>query len=323
MSCILYSSNGLDIGANLCDPMFKGEYNGKPKHTGDLTSVLGRAVETGLKKIILTSGDLATLKESLSLINEYKKNGQFLNLIYTTCGVHPTMANEFLKDENLYIDNLVSLALEHKSDVVAVGEFGLDYDRLQFCDKETQLKYFELQFVLAEKLSLPLFLHMRSCAEDFIQVITKNRHRFTTGVVHSFTGTIEEAQEMIKLGLFIGINGCSLKTEENCKVVQEIPVDKLMIETDAPWCEVRPSHFSAKYLKTKFPSVKREQWNPEKCVKGRNEPCNMMNILEIVAGIKGMPIQELSEILFNNTASVFFPQLHQANAAEQSATSST
>jgi TatD DNase family protein len=302
--------------------MFKGEYNGKAKHDADVEAVLGRAVEMGMKRVIITAGDLATFKEALEMIGSFRKAGKFENLLYTTCGVHPTMANEFEraieapKEESAnsdqpkdYLSLLLNTALSHHSYIAAVGEFGLDYDRLQFCDKETQLKYFEAQFVLAEKLDRPLFLHMRSCAEDFIDVITRNRHRFTAGVVHSFTGTEEEAQQLINLDLYIGINGCSLKTEENCKVVKSIPVDRIMIETDAPWCEIRPSHFSHKFLKTSFPSVKRERWESQKCVKGRNEPCNIVNVLEAVAAIKEMPIQDLADIIFKNTSSVFFPLL--------------
>src|SRR5947207_2197442 len=68
------------------------------------------------------------------------------------------------------------------------------------------------------------------------------------GLVHSFTGSTEEMQRLIKLGLDIGVNGCSLKTEENLAVVKEIPLQRLQIETDGPWCEIRPSHASAKFL---------------------------------------------------------------------------
>ena len=69
----------------------------------------------------------------------------------------------------------------------------------------------------------------------------------------------------------------SLKTQENLEVVKQIPNDKLMIETDAPWCEIRPSHASAKYINQLniIPSVKKEKWKPGVMVKGRNEPCNI------------------------------------------------
>lgn len=68
------------------------------------------------------------------------------------------------------------------------------------------------------------------------------------GVVHSFTGTVEEMEELMGLGLYVGLNGCSFKTAENCEVVRAVRLDRLMIETDGPWCEVRPSHEGWKYL---------------------------------------------------------------------------
>jgi TatD DNase family protein len=299
-----------DIGANLCDTMYSGEYNGKTKHPGDIDAVLERAEKCGLEKIIITSGDLKTLQQASELIQSYKTSGKFQEMLYTTCGVHPTMAGEFEKESaasTQYFDQLLNAGLQYKDHIVAVGEFGLDYDRLQFCDKETQLKYFEKQFVLAETLQVPLFLHMRECASDFIDVVTRNRHRFTTGVVHSFTGTTAEAKQMINLGLYIGINGCSLKTEENLEVVKSIPIDRIMIETDAPWCEIRPTHAGFKYVKTSFDSIKREKWSNALCVKGRNEPCYLVNILEVIAGVKGIDVQILAEIIFYTTANVFFP----------------
>jgi TatD DNase family protein len=68
----------------------------------------------------------------------------------------------------------------------------------------------------------------------------------------------------------------SLKTEENLFVVTTIPSDRLVIETDCPWCEIRPSHASAKDIVTQFASVKKEKWQPDRMVKGRNEPCNIV-----------------------------------------------
>jgi TatD DNase family protein len=76
-----------------------------------------------------------------------------------------------------------------------------------------------------------MFLHNRNTEMDFIHLIRTNRERFKGGVVHSFTGTIEEAREILELDLFIGINGCSLKTEENLKVVQSIPLSRILMET--------------------------------------------------------------------------------------------
>ncbi|KAJ0411630.1 hypothetical protein ATCC90586_004099 [Pythium insidiosum] len=146
----------IDIGANLTDPVFVGNYRGKQKHKDDLDIVLRRAKAAGVDKIIVTA---------------------YFNALEAAC-------KEGMEDGTV--------------------ECGLDYDRLEFCPKETQLKYFEKQFELAERTKLPMFLHNRNTDGDFYAVISKNRHRFTNGVVHSFTGSTEEAMKLVELGLFIG-----------------------------------------------------------------------------------------------------------------------
>lgn len=115
-----------------------------------------------------------------------------------------------------------------------IGECGIDYDRLRCASKKQQLLVFRKHFELAEHFKLPLYLHSRNTGSDFNQIVKENRHRFPGGVVHSFTGTIDELKEL--LDLFIGVNGCSLKTYDNLEMVKSIPLDKLLLETDAPYC---------------------------------------------------------------------------------------
>ncbi len=120
--------------------------------------------------------------------------------------------------------------------VGAFGEIGLDYDRLYHATKEQQLKYFELQLDLAVKLQLPLFLHSRAASEDFERLLGLRLPQLPKkGLVHSFTGTIEEMNRLVAMGLDVGINGCSMKTEENLEVVKAVPLERLQIETDGPW----------------------------------------------------------------------------------------
>lgn len=109
---------------------------------------------------------------------------------------------------------------------------------------------FAPHFDLAERHKLPMYLHSRATGQEFNNIVRANRHKFAGGVVHSFTGTLEEMQELIDLDLFIGINGCSMKTEENCAVVKAIPLSHLLVETDCPYCDIRNSHASAKHVKT-------------------------------------------------------------------------
>jgi TatD DNase family protein len=233
--------------------------------------------------------------------------------------------------------------------LVAMGEFGLDYDRLHYCNKTVQLHSFEAQLKVAASLQpqLPLFLHSRAAHEDFVGLLKgafgeRLEKLERGGVVHSFTGTIDEMRELMDLGLYIGINGCSFKTVDNCAVVKEVRLDRLMIETDGPWCEVRPSHEGWKYLVDKKPEqavaengdangaavspklqrskknqkkepesferykvVKKEKWEEGAMVKGRNEPCNIERVAMIVAGIKGVSVEEVCEACWSNTVKVF------------------
>ncbi|KAK3683910.1 hypothetical protein B0T22DRAFT_384851 [Podospora appendiculata] len=166
-------------------------------------------------------------------------------------GIDPVKTATIISD----LRTLISSARADSPSLVAFGEFGLDYDRLHYCSKEVQLHSFSEQLALAASLTpqLPLFLHSRAAHADFVRLLKaafgERLERLDKGgVVHSFTGTADEMRELMDLGLYIGINGCSFKTAENCAVVKEIHLDRLMLETDGPWCDVRPSHEGWKFL---------------------------------------------------------------------------
>ncbi|KXL48268.1 hypothetical protein M433DRAFT_147851 [Acidomyces richmondensis BFW] len=297
-----------DIGINLSDEIFRGVYHGKRVHEDDLKYVVQRALDAGVRKMMVTGSDLKESKNAVKLAEDYP------GLCYATVGVHPCSAKSFEKHPNgpdALLAELKELAQDSRDagTAVAFGEIGLDYDRLHFCDKETQLKYFEKQLDVAMDLHMPLFLHMRAAAPDFEFLLKTRLDRLPKrGLVHSFTGSLEEMRSIVNLGFDIGINGCSMKTEENVAVVKEVPIERLQIETDGPWCEMRPSHASARFLKNApdLPrAVKKEKWDADAMVKGRNEPCAITQVAYAVAGVKGITVEEVCEHAWKNSIRMF------------------
>ncbi|KAI1617821.1 Mg-dependent DNase [Exophiala viscosa] len=297
-----------DVGINLGDPVFRGKYHGKKAHEDDLDDVVQRALDVGCTKLMITGSNLKESRHAVELAEKYPGH------CYATIGVHPCSTQDFDRHpggpDNM-IRDLRALAVEakQKGHAVAFGEIGLDYDRLFLSPKDVQLKYFELQLDLAEELQLPLFLHSRAAGEDFERIMTARLDKLPKrGLVHSFTGTIPELDSLVNLGFDIGVNGCSMKTEENLEAVKAVPLDRLQIETDGPWCEIRPSHASSQYL-TDGPAVpkavKKEKWQKGLMVKGRNEPATIVQVAHVAAKVKGISVEELCEAAWKNSLGMF------------------
>jgi len=258
-----------DIAANLCDEKFQGIYNGKKYHEDDTEEVIKRAESYNVEKMLFASGSIEDTHHSYKLSQSSKH-------FYTTIGVHPcraTEANQTGMELDKYFELIRDLIQKYKDKIIAIGECGLDYDRFHYSTKEDQLKFFEPHFELARETGLPMYLHSRNTGDDFYKIVKENRHKFSTGVVHSFTEEEDVLNQYLNLDLYIGVNGCSLKTEENMKVVEKIPLDRMMLETDAPYCDIRPTHAGYKYLKTQFKDkVKKEKMKKGLMCKDRNEP---------------------------------------------------
>ncbi len=297
-----------DIGINLTDDVFHGKYHGKQAHENDIQQVLQRAVDVGCIKMMVTGSDLRESQKAMNLAQEHP------GLCYATIGVHPCSAKTFDKHSggpSKLLQELETIAIDGKKSglATAFGEIGLDYDRLFLAEKDMQLKYFEAQLELAVRVQLPLFLHSRAARADFERLLRAKLPQLPKrGLVHSFTGTIEEMQSLVELGLDIGVNGCSLKTEDNLEVVKAIPLDRLQIETDGPWCEMRASQASAKHRNGAPPlpkAVKKEKWEKDCMVKGRNEPVTITHVAWVVAKVKGLNVEEVCEAAWRNSIQMF------------------
>ena len=282
--------------------------------------------------MIITGGSLSESEEALKLAEEHGGSSRLvprsstkslylaLDNLYATVGVHPTRCSEFESHPagpQAYLASLLDLARRGKKTgkCVAIGELGLDFDpdRLKFCSRETQEKWFEAQLDLSHELGLPLFLHNRSSTERFCAILQRYRTKWTKGVAHSFTGTPTELSSLLAIeGIFVGLNGCSLKTAENLESAKLVPLDKLMLESDAPWCDIRRTHASFSFVAKEmgqplFNGIKKEKWEMGRAVKERNEPSCTRLVAGVVAGVKGLSLEEVCDAAWANTCSVFFP----------------
>ncbi|KAL1408307.1 hypothetical protein Q8F55_005113 [Vanrija albida] len=303
-----------DIAVNLGDGMFRGKYHGKRRHDDDLEAVVQRAHAAGVTRQLLTGTSLKESRLVLDLATKYN--------LHSTAGCHPTSTSEIDKHkggEDGYFAELGALIDEDRKEggakrIISIGEVGLDYDRLKFAPRETQLKHLPRLLRLSQKYHLPLFLHDRhpEAHADFVRILKEVGYgpSWAGGVVHSFTGTKAELQELLDMGFYIGVNGCSMKTQENVDNVKVIPLDRILLETDAPWCSVTTTHASHKYIPKGLvvvDKVKPEKFVEGKGVKGRNEPAEVITIAHIVAGIRGIPVEELATAAWDNTLRLLYP----------------
>ena len=200
-------------------------------------------VDAGIVGVLSPSSTLEESEKSVQLCSRLQNEDDVQIEVLTTVGVHPYHAAELPVTEQR-LSHLEELALSGSA-VVCIGECGLDYSE-GFPDSLNQLEWFNAQLDLAVKLEKPLFLHERLAFEDFIGSLEKATNRnnvaeLPPAVVHCFTGTRREAIEYIDRGFYIGITGFILKDTEGAEEVKTllrdglIPIEKIMIETDAPY----------------------------------------------------------------------------------------
>ena len=254
----LKCSSITDIGVNLTNARFNK----------DLSATLQRSLNAGVHRHIITGTCAHTSQQALELsLDENLPCERF-----ATAGFHPHNASENNPES---WQHLVRLWQHPK--VVAIGETGLDFNR-NFSTSTQQLDSFEQHLQAAADLQLPLFLHERDAADEFLELITQYRSSFNKAVLHCFTGTEAFLKQLLDLDIHIGITGwiCDERRGEHLRsVVKLIPHDRLMLETDAPYLlprDMRPKPKSS-----------------------RNEPAYLMHILERVAHFRGQNTDQLAQ----------------------------
>ena len=254
----------IDIGANLTDKAFRN----------DLSNVVDRAREANLNHIIVTGTDLKHSQLAIDLCE------RFQDYLFSTAGIHPHNAAN-ADDESIH--RLTKLS--RNKCVVAIGETGLDYYR-DFSPRADQIRVFEAQLQLAQELKLPLFIHDRDSQGELLSVV-KNFPNLCA-VIHCFTGTTELLRGYLELGLYIGITGwiCDERRGRdlyNC--VNEIPDNRLLIETDAPYLLPR----------TMVPRPRSR----------RNEPAFLRFVCDTLARARGQSVGHIQRITQDNAITLF------------------
>lgn len=212
----------VDIGANLTHDSFDR----------DRDDVLKRAHAANVTSLVLTGTDRASIEQSLALLDRYADTPAGYPQLVTTAGVHPHHADEWSASLEADIQRALS-----RPDVVAVGECGLDYFR-DFTPRATQRATFEAQLTLAATTGAPLFLHERDASHDMIEMLTHWRDDIGNAVVHCFTGDKATLYAYLDLDMHIGLTGWVCDERRGAHLhplVQEIPANRLMIETDCPY----------------------------------------------------------------------------------------
>ena len=196
----------------------------------DRKEVLEELKNEGVIGIMNCSSSYESIAKTCELINTY-------DFIYGAVGIHPENADEF-KDEML--DEFKDI-IKKNPKVKAIGEIGLDYYWDENPDKEIQKDVFRKHMKLAEELNLPVIIHDRDAHEDTLNIIKEFPN--VKGVVHCFSGSVEFAKECLKLGYYIGVTGVVTfkNAKKVVKVVKEVPVERLLVETDCPYMAPEPN----------------------------------------------------------------------------------
>jgi TatD DNase family protein len=257
----------IDIGVNLTGSSFKR----------DISQVIERAQLSGVERLVITGTDSQHSERAIVLTEQYE------SVCYATVGLHPHHASDYSSE----LDSELRDMLVHEN-VVAVGECGLDFNR-NYSTRQEQIRAFEAQLEIAIDLQKPVFLHQRDAHEDFVAIIKSCRSDLGQLVAHCFTGSMEEVNDFVILDMYIGVTGwiCDERRGTSLQqAVKHIPLDRIMIETDAPYLLPRDL-----------------QEKPAE--KNRNEPCYLPHIAKAVA--KHMEIEEsqLITAAYNNSCNFF------------------
>jgi TatD DNase family protein len=236
----------------------------------DLEEVISRAKEAGVGKMVVVGFDRPTIERAMELVEHY-------DFLYASVGWHPVDAIDMTDEDLAWIEELSS----HPK-VVALGEMGLDY-HWDKSPKDVQKEVFRKQIHLAKKVKLPIIIHNREATQDIVDILREEGAEEVGGIMHCFSGSSEIAQECVDMNFYISLGGpVTFKNAKKPKeVAQEIPLERLLIETDCPYLAPHPNRGK------------------------RNEPAYVKLVAEQIAELKGISVEEVERITTENANKLF------------------
>lgn len=233
----------------------------------NIEEVINEAKKENVQKLIISGCDKEGIEESIKIANEYDN-------VYLSLGYHPSEANKITDKD---IEELKQLIKENKK-VVALGEIGLDY-YWEKENKEKQIDMFKKMLSISKELNMPIVIHSREAFQDTYDVLKESKQ---TGVIHCFSGNIENAKMYIDLGFTLGIGGVvTFKNTKLKEVIKEISIDNIILETDSPYLAPTPHRGE------------------------QNSPKYIPLIAEEISKIKDMSLEEVMEKTTKNAKKIF------------------
>ena len=237
----------------------------------DLDNVISRAKNVGVEKMIVIGWDKASSELAIKLAEQYE-------FIYAVIGFHPE--NVFDIDDKILYETL-NLCSHPK--VVGIGEIGLDYHWTKEPNKrEIQKQYFVKQIEFANEKHLPISIHSRDAFADTLAIL-KEHNPLYGGVMHCYSGSVENIGDIINLNLYIGLDGpvTYLNAKTPKEVAENVPLENLVVETDCPYLPPHPLRGTV------------------------NEPSNICLIIDAIADIRKMSKKHLLDVLYQNSCKLF------------------
>lgn len=238
----------------------------------DRDELLSSLFQNDVNYIINASSNISSSQDAINLSNKYPN-------LYASVGIHPIDVDEMSESD---IDVLRNMCKEN-SKVVAIGEVGLDY-HYNRQNNETQKYWFERQLQLAKENNLPVIIHSREASQECFDIIKKaNLSQKRKGVIHCYSGSAEMALEYIEMGFYIGVGGVITfnNARKLIEVVETIPLNKILIETDSPYLSPVPNRGK------------------------RNNSHNLIYIAEKIGQIKQISVNKVSKVTSENACTLF------------------